>query len=311
MHISPSVAAAAQSAHEPPALPSPEEVKDYRKPLKTATKEETGPRTFINTHRLQSRFEKFFPEMVTSENLRKPGLNGMCFESETEFAEHVAEAVKRGERGTHRCVVIVFDEKKESYHSILYETSFTDKGTFIRGYDPLDEEFAKEHFVPVCKALMEHEIPDLKLVVYALGLQKSATGCQIFALSAALKSLRREQEGGNDFKDFEGRDAFELEADPDGKYVPPYFYKHGHSRTGTKRIAENPLHKKWAQRVNNTLKQSLIKRHDDYRVTQYVMNFKTGKIELKRFSNSIDWKRITFLKRLEKAGKKLSRSSEN
>lgn len=136
---------------------------------------------------------------------------------------------------------------------------------------------------------MSHEIPNLKVVTYALGLQKSAVGCQIFALSAALKSYKWEKEGGNNLEDFAKRDAYELEEDKDAKYIPPYFFKHAHSRSSVTRIAENPRHKEWAKHVSKKeeKKWSLLKRHNEYRVTQCVTNLDTGKVEEKRFSNSI------------------------
>lgn len=76
--------------------------------------------------------------MMAAENRRKPGLNAMCFESEHQLAKHIADAANRGERGIQRAIAVVFDEKKQYYHAVLYETTFTENGTFIRGYDPLE-----------------------------------------------------------------------------------------------------------------------------------------------------------------------------
>ncbi|MFN7835031.1 MAG: YopJ family acetyltransferase [Burkholderiaceae bacterium] len=279
------------------------QVLDHVDKLKELRENNLSPRDFIRETRDLDKSEFLLPKIIQCENDRNPGLNLALCSHQEKFAHEIAEFAKAGKPGqTARFLTTV--QTDGMWHVVAHEANIVDTHKiYIRGFDALPDERAKKYFDAIQDDLriqiaeMDAKI-QIKVDTFALSEQESPTGCDFFSLSFALKSFAEQfDHSGISFKHDEAFDS-NLISDLHADQLPLMYYKHAQPvdfvdkfYQGTRPFAE--LHK-----PVNSKGETISDRFKRYTIEQTVYSLRTGQYKDKKFSDSIDAKRIVFYERL-------------
>jgi hypothetical protein len=276
-------------------------VREHVTTLKELKEGKVPPRNFIGNTRDAYKSELLIEEIIASENERTAGLNLSLCRTAKAFSSNINELAENGTPG-QKARYITTVHKGHLWHVIAYEASVIAPGKiYIRGFDSLPETRSQKYFEVTCdniKATCKGKNHQVKLDTFATGQQHSPSGCDIFSLSFALKSLD-EQFDVNSINFEEGKQFdFQLIDDEKAARLPITYYKHAQPRDIIDRIKENSRYEQDIDKPINKKGLSFEQRYKANETTQNIYSLTTGTYQRKTFSDSIDAKRIAFYERL-------------
>ncbi len=288
--------------------------KAYRAGLDDLRQRNIHPSSFISKHRSRnSRAERFVDEIIAVGNVRAENnraisddqsLVDLCsFNGTVDFLRHLHKLKSENISNDNPVYFKAFVALKNAAHSTYYDVKIHQGKVSLIAEESAGEDAAENILLELNEE--QKRFPDLihNASVIVTNMQKSASGCDIFAIDGAFKSSRARSgiEELHKQQLSDERTTFALISDQYGNILDWTNYVHSQSKTQTDAVIDNPKYSYLLLAdapLNNKKHESFLTHHFNRRVKQSVFNLKFKRDEIREFSNSIDLKRIKHLDRL-------------
>ncbi len=290
------------------------EIKAYRKHLEDLRNRNIHPARFVGQNlNKRSGAERFIDHIIASENVRaeelhaadegKPLLELTSFNGTADFLKHLSILKSQNDDKEFPVFFKAFITLESEPHSCYYDVKIENGKVSVIAVESADKDAAERVLNELNKA--QKDFPNLIHNASAIvtNMQKSAAGCDIFAITTALKSSRSRigLEQLHDRQIAAESTTFKRNIDSHGNILDWSNYMHAQSKSQTNSIIENPKNASLLLAdapLHNKQHESFLTHHTNRRVKQRVQNVKTRAVDVQEFSNSIDLKRIKYLSRL-------------